>query len=40
VRGESVGLRFCEENGIAALFMTESGISQSPEMEKIFRKAS
>lgn len=40
VMGESEGLRFCEENGIAALFMTESGISQSPEMEKIFRKAS
>jgi thiamine biosynthesis lipoprotein len=38
VMGEQEGLRFCEENEIAALFVTERGISCSPAMERIFKK--
>ena len=39
VMGEQEGLDYCEENGIAALFVTERGISCSSVMEPIFRKA-
>lgn len=40
VMGEKDGLRYCEENGIAALFVTEQGIACSRAMQGIFKEMS